>query len=83
MSVRKDLDAFYDAQRERVKSIMVAAEEFLRDHPVEKDTQLPYAQMQLREMDLKLRETMHRISDLCAVVGQSPAAAEEIAGGVQ
>jgi len=83
MSVRGDIDEFYGKQRDRIKEVMLAAEEFQRTHPVDKDSQLPYAQLQLRELDMKLREAMHRISDLCAVVAQSPAAAEEIVGGGQ
>lgn len=78
-TVNQEVDQFFGDQRARMAAIGVAADKFVKGYEL-KEEQVGYVQLQLRELDLKLREAMHRISDLCAVIVQSPRAAAEIVG---
>lgn len=78
-TVKDEVDRFFNEQRQRVAAIMTTAEAFVKGFEF-KDDQLGFAQLQLRELDLKLREAQHRVGDLCAVAAQSPRSAAEIVG---
>lgn len=78
-TVNQEVDQFFGDQRARMAAIGAASDKFVKGYEL-KEEQVGYVQLQLRELDLKLREAMHRISDICAVIVQSPRAAAEIVG---
>lgn len=78
-TVNQEVDQFFGDQRARMAAIGAASDNFVKGYEL-KEEQVGYVQLQLRELDLKLREAMHRISDICAVIVQSPRAAAEIVG---
>lgn len=74
------LRSFYVEQQARLKAIVGAAIELVGKSELD-EKQAPFAQVLLRELDLKLREAGYRLNHICELASQSPRAAKELAGG--
>lgn len=75
-TVRETADKFFNAMRPQADAFVKTAKEFVDSIPAD-DPIARYAASLFYEFDLKVREAMHRVNDLCGASLQSKRAANE------